>query len=140
MKTVETAILSTDLAMYFKKRSRFLDLIDNGEFDWQSDDKKECKDPNHRLQISPVLGASIKMYIFCIIRFLIISLIFLKMLQSVLLVNRYWKSYYIFNNHWVNEVIWYKNENHILNIMLYDYLFSCNVTYCWIIKNINTEC
>lgn len=41
MKTVETAILSTDLAMYFKKRSRFLDLIDNGEFDWQSDDKKE---------------------------------------------------------------------------------------------------
>lgn len=43
MKTVETAILSTDLAMYFKKRSRFLELLDNGEFDWQTEDKKECK-------------------------------------------------------------------------------------------------
>lgn len=43
MATVEKAILSTDLAMYFKKRSRFLDLIDNGEFDWQSEDKKDCK-------------------------------------------------------------------------------------------------
>lgn len=42
MKLVETAILSTDLAMYFKKRNKFLELIDNGEFDWQSDDKKEC--------------------------------------------------------------------------------------------------
>ncbi|CAH0554948.1 unnamed protein product [Brassicogethes aeneus] len=41
MKLVETAILSTDLAMYFKKRNKFLELIDNGEFDWQSDDKKE---------------------------------------------------------------------------------------------------
>lgn len=42
MRVVETAILSTDLAMYFKKRNKFLELIDNGEFDWQSDDKKEC--------------------------------------------------------------------------------------------------
>ncbi|CAH1122354.1 unnamed protein product [Ceutorhynchus assimilis] len=41
MKLVETAILSTDLAMYFKKRSKFMELIDNGEFDWQSDDKKD---------------------------------------------------------------------------------------------------
>lgn len=41
MKIVENAILSTDLAMYFKKRNKFLELIDNGEFDWQSDDKKE---------------------------------------------------------------------------------------------------
>ncbi|XP_049823253.1 cGMP-specific 3',5'-cyclic phosphodiesterase [Aethina tumida] len=41
MRVVETAILSTDLAMYFKKRNKFLELIDNGEFDWQSDDKKE---------------------------------------------------------------------------------------------------
>lgn len=41
MKLVETAILSTDLAMYFKKRSKFLELIENGEFDWQRDDKKE---------------------------------------------------------------------------------------------------
>lgn len=43
MKLVETAILSTDLAMYFKKKNQFLELIDNGEFDWQSEDKKECK-------------------------------------------------------------------------------------------------
>lgn len=41
MKMVETAILSTDLAMYFKKKNKFLELIDNGEFDWQSEDKKE---------------------------------------------------------------------------------------------------
>ncbi|KAG5871279.1 hypothetical protein JTB14_037079 [Gonioctena quinquepunctata] len=41
MRLVETAILSTDLAMYFKKKNKFLELIDNGEFDWQSDDKKE---------------------------------------------------------------------------------------------------
>jgi len=41
MKVVEHAILSTDLAMYFKKRSNFLELVDNGEFDWQSEEKKE---------------------------------------------------------------------------------------------------
>jgi hypothetical protein len=43
MRVVETAILSTDLAMYFKKKSKFLELVDNGEFDWQSQEKKECK-------------------------------------------------------------------------------------------------
>lgn len=43
MNVVEKAILSTDLAMYFKKREHFLELIDNGEFDWQSDEKKERK-------------------------------------------------------------------------------------------------
>uniref|UniRef100_A0AAG5CWJ9 Phosphodiesterase n=1 Tax=Anopheles atroparvus TaxID=41427 RepID=A0AAG5CWJ9_ANOAO len=41
MKVVETAILSTDLAMYFKKRNQFLELIENGEFDWQCEEKKE---------------------------------------------------------------------------------------------------
>ncbi|KAJ8920329.1 hypothetical protein NQ315_011991 [Exocentrus adspersus] len=41
MRMVETAILSTDLAMYFKKKNKFLELIENGEFDWQSEDKKE---------------------------------------------------------------------------------------------------
>lgn len=41
MNVVESAILSTDLAMYFKKRDKFLELIDNGEFDWQSEEKKE---------------------------------------------------------------------------------------------------
>jgi cGMP-specific 3',5'-cyclic phosphodiesterase, invertebrate len=41
MKVVEHAILSTDLAMYFKKRSNFLELVDNGEFDWQCEEKKE---------------------------------------------------------------------------------------------------
>lgn len=43
MRVVEKAILSTDLAMYFKKKSHFLDLVDNGEFDWQSPEKKERK-------------------------------------------------------------------------------------------------
>lgn len=42
MKIVEKAILSTDLAVYFKKRDAFLDVVENGEFDWQSEDKKEC--------------------------------------------------------------------------------------------------
>ncbi|KAM7359224.1 phosphodiesterase 6 [Cochliomyia hominivorax] len=41
MKTVENAILSTDLAVYFKKRNAFLELVENGEFDWQSEEKKE---------------------------------------------------------------------------------------------------
>lgn len=45
MKIVETAILSTDLAMYFKKRNQFLELVENGEFDWQSEEKKERKYP-----------------------------------------------------------------------------------------------
>lgn len=43
MKVVESAILSTDLAMYFKKRDKFLELVDDGEFDWQSQEKKECE-------------------------------------------------------------------------------------------------
>lgn len=42
MKTVESAILSTDLAMYFKKRNAFLELVENGEFDWQGEEKKDC--------------------------------------------------------------------------------------------------
>ncbi|XP_024936259.1 cGMP-specific 3',5'-cyclic phosphodiesterase isoform X2 [Cephus cinctus] len=41
MRVVENAILSTDLAMYFKKKNRFMELIDEGEFDWQSEEKKE---------------------------------------------------------------------------------------------------
>ncbi|KZC14616.1 PREDICTED: cGMP-specific 3',5'-cyclic phosphodiesterase-like [Dufourea novaeangliae] len=41
MKVVESAILSTDLAVYFKKKNRFMELIDDGEFDWQSEEKKE---------------------------------------------------------------------------------------------------
>ncbi|XP_069679001.1 cGMP-specific 3',5'-cyclic phosphodiesterase isoform X2 [Periplaneta americana] len=41
MKTVESAIISTDLAMYFKKKDSFMELVDEGEFDWQSEGKKE---------------------------------------------------------------------------------------------------
>ncbi|XP_067007873.1 cGMP-specific 3',5'-cyclic phosphodiesterase [Anabrus simplex] len=41
MTTVENAIISTDLAMYFKKKSSFMELVENGEFDWQSEGKKE---------------------------------------------------------------------------------------------------
>ena len=43
MKIVENSILSTDLAMYFKKKNRFMELVENGEFDWQSEEKKECE-------------------------------------------------------------------------------------------------
>lgn len=43
MRVVENAILSTDLAMYFKKKNRFRELVDNGEFDWQSEERKEGK-------------------------------------------------------------------------------------------------
>lgn len=56
MKIVETAILSTDLAMYFKKRNSFMELVDNGEFDWQSEDKKECKQNNvHQSSFLPLV-------------------------------------------------------------------------------------
>ncbi|XP_043266964.1 cGMP-specific 3',5'-cyclic phosphodiesterase-like [Venturia canescens] len=41
MRVVENAILSTDLAVYFKKKNRFMELIDEGEFDWQSEEKKD---------------------------------------------------------------------------------------------------
>ncbi|XP_014291303.1 cGMP-specific 3',5'-cyclic phosphodiesterase isoform X1 [Halyomorpha halys] len=41
MKVVEQSILSTDLAMYFKKKNSFMELIENGEFDFQSEGKKE---------------------------------------------------------------------------------------------------
>lgn len=52
MRTVENAILSTDLAVYFKKKNSFLELVDNGEFDWQSESKKDCKLPSDRQWIS----------------------------------------------------------------------------------------
>ena len=42
MSVVENAILSTDMGLYFKKKNTFLELSDNGEFDWQSPDKKQC--------------------------------------------------------------------------------------------------
>lgn len=43
MRVVEKAILSTDMAMYFKKKHKFIELSDNGEFDWQCQEKKERK-------------------------------------------------------------------------------------------------
>lgn len=43
MKIVESAILSTDLAEYFKKSRCFKDCVENGEFDWQEQGKKDCK-------------------------------------------------------------------------------------------------
>lgn len=43
MKIVEKSILSTDLAMYFRKKDKFIELIENGEIAWQGDDKKERK-------------------------------------------------------------------------------------------------
>lgn len=49
MKLVENSILSTDLAMYFKKKNRFIQLVENGEFDWQSEEKKQllCGEYTH---------------------------------------------------------------------------------------------
>lgn len=44
MKIVEMAILSTDLAVYFKKKKEFVRMVENGEFGWQAEDKKECKE------------------------------------------------------------------------------------------------
>lgn len=42
MKIVEEAILSTDLALYFRKKDLFLETANKGEIDWQGD-KKDCK-------------------------------------------------------------------------------------------------
>ena len=43
MKIVEKSILSTDLAMYFRKKDKFIELVENGEISWQGEDKKDCK-------------------------------------------------------------------------------------------------
>lgn len=43
MKIVEGAILSTDLATYFDKYKKFTYYVENGEFDWQNEDKKDCR-------------------------------------------------------------------------------------------------
>lgn len=40
MHLIEHAILSTDLAIYFRKKNRFITMVDNGEFDWQDPDQK----------------------------------------------------------------------------------------------------
>ena len=45
MRVVEAAILSTDLAEYFRKRRSFLDLVENGEICWQDPLKKERECP-----------------------------------------------------------------------------------------------
>ncbi|EFX88338.1 hypothetical protein DAPPUDRAFT_311486 [Daphnia pulex] len=37
---IEHAILSTDLAVYFRKKSRFITMVENGEFNWQDPDQK----------------------------------------------------------------------------------------------------
>ena len=43
MKVVEEAILSTDLALYFRKKDRFLETANCGEIDWQEREKKQRK-------------------------------------------------------------------------------------------------
>ena len=35
MHTVEQAILSTDMALYFAKKDKFLDVANKGEIDWK---------------------------------------------------------------------------------------------------------
>ena len=47
MKVVEQAILSTDLALYFRKKDRFLETANCGEIVWQEQEKKECKLNTH---------------------------------------------------------------------------------------------
>ena len=41
MTLIEHAILSTDLAIYFRKKNRFISMVENGEFDWQDPDQKD---------------------------------------------------------------------------------------------------
>jgi len=41
MRVVEEAILSTDLASYFEKKERFRTVADDGEIDWQAEDRKK---------------------------------------------------------------------------------------------------
>ena len=43
MLVVEQAILSTDLALYFRKKDIFLDTANAGEIDWQEQEKKDCE-------------------------------------------------------------------------------------------------
>ena len=43
MLVVEQAILSTDLALYFRKKDIFLETANAGEIDWQEQDKKDCE-------------------------------------------------------------------------------------------------
>lgn len=54
MRVVENAILSTDLAVYFKKKNRFMELIDEGEFDWQSEEKKDRRFTCHSQLIQSI--------------------------------------------------------------------------------------
>ncbi|XP_076367841.1 cGMP-specific 3',5'-cyclic phosphodiesterase-like isoform X1 [Tachypleus tridentatus] len=41
VSVIESAILSTDLALYFKKKYRFLELVQSGEEDWSEPAKKD---------------------------------------------------------------------------------------------------
>ena len=43
MHLIEHAILSTDLAIYFQKKNRFITMVEKGEFNWQEEDQKACK-------------------------------------------------------------------------------------------------
>lgn len=42
MTFIEHAILSTDLAIYFRKKNRFISIVENGEFNWQDPEQKSC--------------------------------------------------------------------------------------------------
>ena len=60
MKVVEQAILSTDLALYFRKKDRFLETANCGEIDWQEQEKKECKLTNVLLHTHTRLKKTLK--------------------------------------------------------------------------------
>ena len=44
MRLIEYAILSTDLAVYFRKKNHFIALVDGGEWNWGDSDQKERRD------------------------------------------------------------------------------------------------
>lgn len=54
MKIVEEAILSTDLALYFRKKDLFLETANKGEIDWQGDKKDREWHPWKGIWLGPL--------------------------------------------------------------------------------------
>ena len=53
MYLIEYSILSTDLAVYFRKKNQFISVVENGEWNWQDPDQKECNSNIYRLRKLP---------------------------------------------------------------------------------------
>ncbi len=69
MKVVEQAILSTDLALYFRKKDLFLETANKGEIDWQECDKKDRKITNavDRVLFFPFVRVSSNVFLFVVL-------------------------------------------------------------------------